>query len=594
MDKIAHKNEKVSKDIILSIIICEIIILLPKLYVIAITIPITDIIDEVSMLSVPAYLAGYHWDNIMPYTRYYGVGYFAIFAPLFRLNISFVLIYKIMLIVTAIVEGIIPLILHNLLICHFGVYTKTKLILISTLVSFITVNPLYNLINEHMLIILMWLIVFFLIKLVCVKTTKQKFIYSILLSLVMIYGLFIHTRFIALVLTVISGLILYRIIFNEWVVNKIFFIILSIGYISANIAIKQIQNLVWGRTDLMNASVNIHMPQGDSIIGIIIGCIKVLLGNIGTMQYFYFSSVFLVLISLISLIYKNLREREITNESKIYFLVSVIFILCTGGTLFGLMLKNGQTFSNPIEDKSLYAIKFLTCLRYYVLYTSPLFFLWCVLLVNKQFIFEKIYKIAFLIDTLTLWTWLIYIAPDVADNDFGSSTFYPFSYLLGLNRNMSLSLENITGITILILNISILLVLLYRKFKNCNAIFIILASLFVYRYIYFVPNITIPSAEAKYERINSGVQYIEELDKSVNRVYVYSGDENLALLYQAYLYNIEIILGIPENPKSGDILLSNKSIDKMIDEREWMEINLDKNEWVYIKLDNQEDVFVNE
>ena len=581
MEKIDYKNIKYFK-IIISLVICEIMVLAPKLYIIQKTVPFTDIADEVAMLSVPAYFAGYNWKEITDNLSYYGFGYFIFFAPLFKAGLDTVVIYKIILIITSVLEEMIPLILYNILIKHFNICSSVKLMLISTMVSFLTVNPLYNIINEHILIILVWAIVFFLIKLLFVCEKKIKSQYTILLLLAMVYGLFIHTRFIALVIAVFLGIILYRIVFKEWLVNKALFALFPVGYFVANVFIKNIQNLVWGKTELVNASINVNFAVGNNIKDFVLGNILLFIGNIGTMQIFFLGCCFLMLFSLIYYIYFSFHDKTHSKLFKIYFLISVIFIFCTGITLLGIMFQNRERLLLNINDKNEYSIKYLTYLRYYILYTSPLFFLGCVLLLCEKHIFEKIYKLAFMVETLVMYIWLIYISPIISDTYFGASTFYPFSYLLKLKAK--LSLDDIRGIAIIVFNLSVLLILLLKNKKN-NWAFLLLTTLFIYRYVYFAENIANPIARKYYQEIDKSIEYINEIKDDINKIYVYSKNRTLPFMYQAYLYDIKILTDIPENLESGDILISDQSISNI--KEDWKEINLDKNEWIYINPEKQ-------
>ena len=132
----------------ISLLISEILIMIPKVVILFQAIPFADVRDEVSMLAVPAYLAGCDWSEcINAGGSYYGFGYFFLFAPLFRTNLGMIWIYRIILCVTALLEGIIPVIVHYIL-CHYLKFrSKFLVILITVIVSFITTNPLYNLMN---------------------------------------------------------------------------------------------------------------------------------------------------------------------------------------------------------------------------------------------------------------------------------------------------------------------------------------------------------------------------------------------------------------------------------------------------------------
>ena len=62
--------------------------------------PLHTTTDELGAIVGAATWAGYDWSAVIGKSSYYGFGYYALFAPLFKLHLSPILIYRIILITT--------------------------------------------------------------------------------------------------------------------------------------------------------------------------------------------------------------------------------------------------------------------------------------------------------------------------------------------------------------------------------------------------------------------------------------------------------------------------------------------------------------
>ena len=558
----------------------EILVVIPKIIVVFNAVPTADKIDEMSMLAIPAKLAGYDWSQCMAEARYYGFGYFFLFAPLFKLNIDMLWIYRIILLITAVLEGIVPIIIQYILNKYFMITSVKEVILITVIMSFMTVNPLYNLINEHAIIIIIWGVTLIAFNLVYAETKRSKLLNTILLDVLLIYGLSIHTRFQVLIIAVCMAIIIYRLIYKEWLVVPLFYAILGGGYIIAKYLISIVQTYVWGTTNLINSAVSFPDIEKVNLFGLLKGFFKIILGNIGTITIFSLSSGIFIIGALLYYLFRY-GVKSKNKYDKAVFLILCIFFLSLCGTLTALGLMNMKGFAVHAEGEKFYAIKTLTYLRYYIIFLIPIFFIGLVFYYRHVNLYKKTYKISYLFVVTILLLWIFFVAPDISDTNYGRSTFYPFSYLLNLNTQ--LKIDDFRAIIIIIMSVISLAIIFFRK--NKMYFLFLIACVFIYQYIYFAVEIAIPDEKRDYSYIDASVDYVKKYVDKEQLIYIYD-KQGRYQIYQVYLYQYKIVLGLPDSFDNNVIILTNKDIDDELPVN-MNSLEIDDNEWIYYSLSSE-------
>ena len=565
------------KNIIKNLIIAELIVFVPKIIVLLQAIPFADIRDELAMLAVPAHLAGCDWSGCMISASYYGFGFFVIFTPLFWMNMDIVWIYRIILFATAVLEGVIPVIIQYILYHYFNITSSRKVIIITIVGSFITINPLYNLVNEHILAIIVWMITLIAIKLVYADTKKNRQINTFLLVFFLLYGLFIHTRFSVVIIAICLAVPIYRFVYKKWLISPIWAVILGVGYIISKFIIQIVQKAVWGGTDLINASVSFPKIGNVSLLQLCFGFLKVMLGNLGTfIIYSAASGIFVIGASMCFLFQFGIKGKRSGNKEKAIFFVLCIFLLSAGGVLTAMGLQNMKSFAVLTEGEKIYAIKILTYLRYYLVFLIPVFFVGMILFFEYTYLYKGTYIISFFFMIGILVLWINIIAPDVSNTYYGMSPFYPFSYLLHVGAG--LNIDDFRAIVVIIINIALLFIMISKR--NKLNVGLCLACLFVYQYLYFAIEIAIPQEKQHYSWIEKSIEFVENCQDEEKVIYVYDKLETLPFLYQGYLYQYKIELGIPKEFDDNIIVLSNENIDALIPEKLGRKC-LSEHEWLY-------------
>lgn len=574
------------------LLLTELAILIPKIFIVFQAIPVTDIRDEVAMLKVPAYIAGFDWSTSTSTASYYGFGFFAIFFPLFKLKVDILVIYRVILLSLSLLECIIPIVCFYMLEKFYNIEKNEVKSVISIIVSFVTVNPPYNLINEHVLIILVWLNVLLLCKLCCKQNKKERNWLSVLLAIDLLYALTIHTRALIMFIAVIVVILGYYFLFKEWIVTKWFTVISILGYVVVDHFITVVQAKVWGNNELVNASLGIpnrieHVKDLSSFFDLVIG-------NIATSFIFSKSSLGFMVVAIVYFLFRRIAagvkaEKEITIFDKTIFVTFVVCIICTVGTICGIGLQHMAGLKNAIEmgDNGSYHYKYFTYLRYYVSYLAPLFMGGLVLYIKKIDYYKKTIIIGSLFSAFTYLYYNYYVIPYISNNYFGINNFYTFSWLL--SKNALDRIDSNEYRIVLLVSFTLIFIWIFcikmEKYKYIPVF--LLMGLLIYQFIYFPANYSKIVAQAQYSEIDASQDYIERAkeDKINFTIYVYDQTDRIPYLIQLYNYELNVISGLPQEDSEEFIVISNCQLSELLAEN-YIENKLDNNEWLYTKKDH--------
>ena len=156
--------------------------LIPRLILNCFALPLRTQSDELATLAGGAFLGGKDWSGIVSQAGYYGFGFTALFAPLFRLSDDPVLIYRLILVVESVMQASIALMAFYLMKRYFKIEHKWFLTVASVACSYMVVTRTMIVYNEHALIFCSWLICVLLFRLLEHQNdSKKKAIDTVLL-----------------------------------------------------------------------------------------------------------------------------------------------------------------------------------------------------------------------------------------------------------------------------------------------------------------------------------------------------------------------------------------------------------------------------
>lgn len=279
-------NKKEHKKEMIIVTVCVILLFFTVLFRIKNMNQIIVLNDEFGYWSIAASLAGKNWSDLIANTPFYSYGYSILLVPLFYLGFSMSRIYKIAIILNAIlINGsfLISIYCGKRLLPNINKYI---LIIVSFVISFYpnTIVSTQVAWTETLLYFLFWVSIALLIKIIEKPQVWNVVFYMITLG----YMYMTHQRCIGIV---ISGcLAVLFIVLSQKV--KMRYIFISIGTLSAIMIIHMvlkmnIKELLWSGAEL--GKMNDYSGQTSNIkmLFTLQGIKNILLGVFG--RYYYFS-----------------------------------------------------------------------------------------------------------------------------------------------------------------------------------------------------------------------------------------------------------------------------------------------------------------
>ena len=300
--------------------------------------------DEIGTLGGAAYFAGLDWSRIVSYYPFYGFGYSIFFTHAFMLNLSPYTILLIFRLANTALLAFSGVIAYNIMTVIFGITDKRLTIITSIAASCFSMGLIYSnfIINDSMLILLNWLILYIMLLMVeRIDNKKSNIVHSILLAFLMCYGMLIHTRIIFTWGGIFIFLLCYIIMKRKLLVKLIVFLpsFILFYFLSDNL-LTYVQNAIWGAAadELWNTieTIGWRFTGGRLLYFLsasgLISFVRVILGQIWTLIAYTGG---LVLFPIVALVYScvclirkktRLRTQTLIAENKFFFL-AVIFVI---------------------------------------------------------------------------------------------------------------------------------------------------------------------------------------------------------------------------------------------------------------------------
>ena len=562
------------------------ITLIPRLVLSLQAYPLVYISDETSAISVAALIAGFDWTNAVSHAGYYGIGYFFLFAPLFHIIKNPIWIYRVVLVISAVIVALSAPICYIVLYKFFSLKNRLSRILIATLCGALNLFTAMQMTikNEEILYLIIWNVVYILCDILnksnLGKSYKKK---EILLLFLLGYALTIHTRAVCLIIGIIFIEALYRAIYKKGIIHKWSYPVIAIVYFIVNSGLKLYQSRIWEQ-GTKNTSVLAGVESTLSKISnffdvnLYLNIFRIIFGQTytaGAVSGGLCIVVFFILIFW--LMGKNNKESDTGNY---IFVIGSMFLFCTIITICGMSVTWLSAVTNNIakhgEGVFSSSYRAFGYLRYMGCYVSP--FVMCALVIVEKD--KKILRKAVLLATavmcvLTLF-WLKFILPYVYN---GKIDFYVALGNMKANENVSYQNWHVACIRVLAIMIVGLLLAYVKKEKVYFALIIVML---IGERIYGFRQYTIVTGQNNYMKANSGYELIQKMqeEKEIQNVYVYDESASTFYIYQFLNWTIKIIPELPENVETDILVFSNQDLDKILDGTYYW-AKLDDNEYVY-------------
>ena len=525
--------------------------------------PLHTTTDELGAIVGAATFAGYDWRTIIGRSGYYGFGFYSLYAPLFMLKLSPILIYRIVLVTTRLFRASI--------ICSVVYYIGRKYLMFESnfgllAVALICSIPLHlydasNIINDIMLDAIMWLIILAGCKMI--EHLYEHLFYQWLCIFFILNGyiLLLHTR--AIVVPAITSLLLLVILGCRKNLKALFLLFMAPVCVGVNYFIHVYQTSIYsGSGELRNAYVSISkgLKFNDIDLWEIWG--RMLVGHI-TVQNLLTGGLFVLafVAGIRNLYVVILGRKEINGYELLIWGSSVLAIAAVFGAFLISSWTNGMYRDWNEQKRGVgYAYKAMCYVRYWNVFSQPLLFMgihWE--LKNKG---NKGRAGAMLLYILVVVLFLQYVYPVVKDNSSAAVFLIPFKTDVSEVLKKDFYLKAILiSLTVWIISYIIIQNDRWKQYALVPALMLVLVGYVCGNINYNKPvreaisSMVLASYFEKCELEKNGIKLgnvyaIDEGEKDDNW-YIYS-------VLQFYFYDMTIKEGYPISMMHDDVIITTK------------------------------------
>ncbi len=506
--------------------------------------PIRVALDDIGMLSGAAYFAGYDWSEVVSTTKYYGIGWYSLFAPVLRFVDSPTAIWLILIVANIAAVAIASVFSHYIGIKYLEMPNNLKTSLIAV-VSTLAVMPDVSMSQESVLYCLTWIIAYLLIKSIQEKKSEVKrCLYILFMVLFCIYAYLIHTRAVVFLLAIPLALVMIQLIQKK--INKKWLIYYAVSavimYFLADNLKAQIIDIIWGNsTSIMNAELPISssLSQVFSLKGIrvVFDCV---IGNLFTasMKLYGIPCIIIafMLVYFINIFKKNEAALS-TNNGVLLLFSGICFLIGVAGV--AVIWGQGAIINYWTDEVNL-SYKGFAYFRYYATFLGPAIFAALAVCCKEDGIRTQTRFCVVGIQGFIIIYWLTVVLEKISRSEYAKNAFNDYargSFFKGDALNCVLSIE----VTLLVLCI-ILFAKKYNKLGLIGAIIfnvLILSSGSSEREIFTKPQLN--------ENADGGYYLVRQMEEDgIEFGDIYSTNTRRSYFLQFYLKEKPIRIGVPD------------------------------------------------
>lgn len=595
------RKDNTSKTIQYGIWISFLIAFIPRV-VLALTsaYPLSVSGDELFGFAPIAKLLGWDWSGVMGEYRYYGYGFFALLTPLFKWIDNPLVLYRIIVIICALFQSLSAPLSYMLMKRYFKVDNERFLTLASIACSyFVTLRAVY-VYNEHMYILMTWIVAWILLLLnKNIESKKKKRWYTAILMLVLIYTLSIHARGITLWLALGVAVVYYLIVYKKWLVS--WSVILGIGgagYILQKIVMDLMLSNMWNAgpaETISNTSVSFSIGAIFQSLKALTGWVYIVLGQMNTVSVFTGGFAVIAVVIGVTLLLKQLfckrtkENREEENSNSNYTIVLAFMLAATAITILGQAFSWLGGITSALEGEGdIDAMRAVTYLRYFGAYFGP------VIMAVLAYIYQNKYVIRGLVypiistGLLLQGFWITCILPNISAFNGTVWEYAPYSFTQGWWDEIRFR-SYIPACLFAVVMLLIFCRLIYKR-RLC-VVAGILCVVLLYQYGFNAVYHEGERGRVNYEYVENTYELLDRLrDMGIlpHEIYVEShrvhpAGQDVRYVYQFLLKDHKVVSGEPIHGDEGVFITSEaESYKELIDEG-YLSGAVDDNTFIYVK-----------
>lgn len=564
------------------------------------TLPLGTISDHTSLYYIAAKLAGFNWDDVVSNAGCYGIGFFFIFFPLFKMGLSPITIQIIMNLVIGIMVGVGAVIIFRIVDRNFNQMCHLEKVSLSLIAgsSLIVNSYVPSGGNDFILTICVLCVCYIILELLTEKDNHIK--ENISLLLVMGYSLTIHTRALLIYICLLLAVSIYYLITKKSIVYYWFWPAYIVEYFVVKFFLNTYRYTIW-TGDIRNNSLTAGVISSAVVAKLDIYTMKAIMntgiGIILTESSLTGGTFMFAIGAILVWGWNVLRKKEYFDE-KILFLV----LFSSFGFLslsFGLGVSWLKSIypglaSDTLEWCSGY--RAFTYCRYAAPFVPLIVIMGFAIVIIYKKIFVKVYIVTVSLMSIFVIYFIYCILPYIQNR---SERYFLARMMLdlGIPTDINIWYGNLLGIISPILFVFILYLL--NKKKYALVIYAFLVTLFVNfeRYEIFI-NLSSNTEINNYKMADAGFALLsnmhDELEEIESKdVYVFDirnvSDGQIWYIYQFLNYDLHIIPTLPRTVDEECIMFTNGIVDSRYLEGT-LHWQLDENEYVYCRGEKYIDI----
>ena len=555
--------------------------------------PLHTTTDELGAIVGAATLAGYDWSGVIDKSGYYGFGFYSLYAPLFKLHLSPILIYRIILVSTRFIRAGIIVSTSYYIGKHYLKFSSNCKLMVLCAICTIPLhsNDDANIINDVVIDVFLWLLIYSVCKITENIENNRKCLKWILFYCAIGFSsLFLHTRAIVMVIATLIVLVAIFIYKRRRMLCLSLSIIPLVGI--AQLLIQNYQNAIWAETEGTINNTTVSVASGWKLSDIRTWEIwaDMLIGHTSVQGILTGGLFLLSVIVFVKYIYILITRKK--AESIYVNILLAVSILCMGAVLSAFMasgwfLDMYHTW-NTVDMGKLYSYKALCYVRYWNVFAMPFLFAGVYLVSKKQY--RDCVIGAVVAGIVLVAVFVGKVLPVVKENSSAGS--YLFTYLTSRNEKVT---EQFYYKTIIICALAVALAILInntRKYKEWAVLPAFLLMIVGYHlanvnYNEYVKerisSMVMASYEQKCELENEGVE--------IGKIYAYDDrtvDRNWYIfsVLQFYFYDYRIEDEYPREIGDHDIIITYDRCPQIEEDFPQLQCyRLDENEVWYTNIE---------
>lgn len=367
--------------------------------------------DTMGIICSGPFLAGINWSDIVSNASYYGWGAYWYTFILYKLTDNYVVIYVALLIWNYLSCSLVGILIYKILVDEFKIKSYWWAAAVAGIATTMKHQAL-DLCNEYGVFVICWLVCWGFAKCISNQNNCRKQIwYSFLLGGILTYGLMVHERLMALIISVFFVAVLYRLLFRKPAVKEgILFPTVLAGYVIQRTLRSEWLATMWHTRGAVRNTTVVSSTQmnaflhcetiGETLLILLTNLYKMVLSSYG-MVAICLCIVIVFFVSVIkSLRSKKTMELDSLETEKAYALIlcygmaAVITAVGLGSKAVAIAYRDG----NPLS--STFKVWFYE--RYYFPYVSILFVLGCYWIYMHREDFKK-YSLCFYVTIIAIF-----------------------------------------------------------------------------------------------------------------------------------------------------------------------------------------------